>query len=57
MNRNFPGGPVVKKSVSQSRGYRIDPWRTMIPQAREELSPHNTTREKPMSYKEPTCHS
>ena len=43
--QNFPGGPVVKKSVRQCRGLRFDPWSGKIPHAVGQLKSMPTTTE------------
>ena len=44
MDRDFPGGPVVKTPCSQCRGPGFDPWSgKYIPHATSK-SPHATTK-------------
>ena len=56
---DFPGGPVVKNPPSNAGDVGSIPGRgTKIPHATRQLSPHATTREKPVHHNEyPACHN
>ena len=49
MDRDFPGGPVVKNPPSNAGDMGSIPgWGAKIPQAVGQLSPWDSTREKPL---------
>ena len=53
---DFPGGPVVKNLPCNAEDVgSVSGWRTKIPHASEELSPHTATRESVGQNEDPEC--